>query len=112
MQNLETLKTKSQASLNRLVEFGKQQPAEVQMLGVVGAAAVAGGVAAAAVAKGVLGVVSLLASPSIALTVGAVGGGLIGWSLMQEQKPTPEAAPAEAAPTVVAVSEAPVLAAV
>jgi len=96
MQSLTTMKDKSQASWNRLVEASKQQPEERKVWGVTIAAAVVGGLALAAVSKGVLAVVGTLAAPPVALTVGALAGGAIGWSLMQDQA-------AEAAPTPVPV---------
>ncbi|MEZ4735971.1 MAG: hypothetical protein R3E79_53455 [Caldilineaceae bacterium] len=85
MQNLTTLKVKSQESLNRLVERAQQQPPEVQLWGVVAVSAVAGGIVVAAGAKGLLAVVGTLAVPPVALTVGALGGGILGWSFMQNQ---------------------------
>ena len=85
MQNLETIKTRSQESLSSLVERGKQQPENVQTWGVTAATGVAGALAVAAVAKGVLTVVGMLANPPVALTVGALGGGALGWSFMQKQ---------------------------
>lgn len=96
MQSLTTMKDKSQASWNRLVEAGKQQPEERKVWGVTIAAAVVGGLALAAVSKGVLAIVGTLAAPPVALTVGALAGGAVGWSFMQNQ-PT-EAAPATVAP--------------
>ncbi|MCE7986004.1 MAG: hypothetical protein DYG89_32910 [Caldilinea sp. CFX5] len=98
MQSLTTIKDKSQQGWNRLVEAGKQQPEERKVWGVTIAAAVAGGVVLAAVSKGVLAVVSTLAAPPVALTVGALAGGAVGWSLMQNQ---PEAPPSVSASTPV-----------
>lgn len=112
MQSLETIKSKSQENLNRLVELGKSQPPEVKTWGVTGAAAVGGALALTAVAHGVLAVLATLASPPVALAVGAVAGGALGWSLMQPSKtPTTPAAtennPAEAPPAAtVPVAEA------
>lgn len=85
MQNLNTLKTRSQESLAQLVDLGKQQPEQVQHWGVTVAAALAGALALTAVAKGVVGIVATLASPPVALTAGALGGGLFGWSFMQQR---------------------------
>jgi hypothetical protein len=84
MQSLETIKTKSQENLNRLVEMGKAQPTEVKTWGVTGGAAVIGAVTLAAIAQGVLAVLATLANPPVALAVGALAGGAIGWSLMQQ----------------------------
>lgn len=88
MQSLTTMKDKSQASWNRLVDAGKQQPAERKVWGVTIAAAVVGGLALTAISKGVLAVVGTLAAPPVALTVGALAGGAVGWSLMQTQPET------------------------
>lgn len=86
MQNLETLKNKGQESVSNLISRGKEQSDEVKMWGVTAAAGVGGAVAVAAVAKGVLAVMSTLATPAVALTVGALGGGMLGWSWMQQQQ--------------------------
>lgn len=101
MQSLTTIKDKSQAGWNRLIETGKQQPEERKVWGVTIAAAVVGGVALTAVSKGVLAIVGTLAATPVALTVGALAGGAVGWSLMQNQ-------PAAATPT----SDTPITAAV
>lgn len=85
MKQVESIKTRGQESVSHLVDLGKQQPEEVQTWGVTAAAAFAGALALAAVAKGVLGVVGTLAYPPVALTVGALGGGLFGWSFMQRR---------------------------
>ena len=82
---MQTIKTRSQESLSHLVDLGKQQPEHVQHWGVTAAAALAGALALTAVAKGVLGVVGTLAYPPVALTVGALGGGIFGWSFMQKR---------------------------
>lgn len=102
MQSLTTLKTKSQEGFNRLVENAQQQPSEVKLWGVVAASALVGGVAVAATAKGVLAIVSTLAFLPVALSVGALGGGAIGWSLMQNQS-----APAAAQPAIPPITVVP-----
>ncbi|MFZ4664534.1 MAG: hypothetical protein ACOYNY_46505 [Caldilineaceae bacterium] len=100
MQTLTAIKDKSQQSWNRLVEAGKDQPEERKVWGVTIAAAVVGSVALAAISKGVLAVIGTLAATPVALTVGALAGGAVGWSLMQNQ---PEAA---VAPVVAPTAEA------
>lgn len=100
MQSLTTLKTKSQESLSRLTDTMKQPPSEVQLWGVVAAAAVVGGVAVAASAKGILAIVGTLALPPVALTVGAVGGGFLGWRFIHNQTADATVQPVEATPTV------------
>ena len=89
MKNLESLKTRSQESLAHLVDLGKQQPEQVQHWGVTAAAALAGALALTAVGKGVLAIVSTVANPPVALTVGALGGGFFGWSFMQGRTSLP-----------------------
>ncbi len=89
MQTLETMKSKSQERINRLIDLGKQQPEQVRTWGVTAGAALAGAVALTAVAKGVLAVVGTLATPPVALSIGALAGGVLGWSFMQ--KPQPDA---------------------
>lgn len=102
MNNLESLKNRGQASVTKLVDLGKQQPEQVQTWGVTAVAALAGAVALTAVAKGVLGIVGTLAYPPVALTVGALGGGLFGWSFMQGRpQAEPSAPPAPAVDVVV-----------
>ncbi len=86
MQTFETIKSKSQETINNLVEKGKEQPEEVKTWGVTAGGAVVGAVAVAAVAKGVVAILATLASPPVALTVGAVGGGIWGWNFMSSQK--------------------------
>jgi len=101
MQTLETLKIKSQENLNRLVELGKEQPSEVKTWGVTAGAAVAGGLALTATAQGLLAVFATLASLPVSLTVGAIGGGVLGW-LYIDQKKTANKATATAEPATVA----------
>ena len=115
MQSLETIKNKGQENLNRLVDLGKAQPPEVQTWGVTGGAALVGAMALTAIAKGVLAVVATVANPPVALAVGALAGGVIGWSLMQKAQPAATSA-VEALPATdplpvsdVAVSDAPVV---
>ena len=85
MQTLETLKNKSQESVANLVELGKQRPDEVKLWGVTVAAGVGGALATATVAKGIVTVFATLASPPVAITVGALGGGALGWRWIQQQ---------------------------
>ncbi len=84
MQNLNRLKYRSQDAISNLVARGKEQPKEVKTWGVTAAAGFAGALAITAVAKGTLAVVATLANPPVALTIGALGGGALGWSFMQK----------------------------
>lgn len=86
MKNITDLKTVGQSSLTRLVDLGKQQPEHVQTWGMTAAAATVGALALAATAQGLLAILATLAAPPVALTVGAIGGGLAGWSYIQSQK--------------------------
>lgn len=85
MQTLETLKSRGQENFSNLLERGKEQPETVKTWGVTAAAGVGGAVAVAALAKGVVAIAATLASPPVALTVGAVGGGALGWTWIQKQ---------------------------
>ena len=89
MQSLNNLKSKGQESWQRLVETGQQQPASVALWGATAGGAVVGAVALTAAASGILAVVATLAAPPIALTIGAVGGGLLGWNYMHSRQMTP-----------------------
>lgn len=107
MQTLTTLKGKGQESLTHLVELGKQQPEQVRTWGMTAVAAVAGSLVLAATAQGLLAVVATLAAPPVALTIGAIGGGLAGWSFLQSKKnadapPPPTDLPPVTAPTMTA----------
>ena len=107
MQSLTTIKDKSQQIWNRLLEASKEQPEERKVWGITIAAAVVGGVTLAAVSKGVLAVVGTLAATPVALTVGALAGGAVGWSLMQNHaEAAVEPAIAPLADTTVAAAEA------
>lgn len=103
MQTLETIKTKSQTTMNNLLVKGKEQPEEIKTWGVTAGSAVVGAVAVTAVAKGVVAILTAIASPPVALTLGAVGGGALSWSFMQRQ----HTVDAIAAPAVGRVAVAP-----
>lgn len=105
MQSITTIKTKSQESLARLTDSIQQQPPAVQLWGVAGAAAVVGGVVLAASAKGILAIAGTLASPPIALTVGAIGGGVMGWTFMQKRTASATAQPVPTAPVLTGLAE-------
>lgn len=105
MQTLETVKTRSQTTFNNLLQKGKEQPEEVKTWGITAGGAVVGAIVVTAAAKGVLSVLATLAAPPVALTVGALGGGALGWNYLHNQRsakpPEPtssEAATADPAP--------------
>ncbi len=104
MQTLETIKSKSQETVNNLLEKGKEQPEEVKTWGVTAGGAVVGAVAVAAVAKGVLALLATLASPPVALTIGAIGGGVLSWNYISGQSQPGQSE--EAAPTAETATEA------
>ncbi|MEZ4620029.1 MAG: hypothetical protein R2867_31620 [Caldilineaceae bacterium] len=108
MQTLETLKNRSQETFNTLLEKGKEQPDEIKTFGVTAGGAVLGAVTVTAVAKGVVAILATLASPPVALTIGAVGGGMLGWNWMKEQSQS--AAVEEAAAPTNAPTEPPFVA--
>lgn len=85
MKNLTALKERGQKRVAHLVDVSKQQPTPVQSWGVTAASAVAGALAVAVAAKGVIAIVGTLAYPPIALTTGALGGGVLGWNFMQRR---------------------------
>ena len=86
MKNLEAIRTAGQENLNRLVDLGKEQPPEVKTWGVTAGAALAGGLVMTAGAQGLLAIFATLASLPVSLTVGAIGGGVLGWLYMERQK--------------------------
>lgn len=105
MQTLETIKSRSQASVTNLVEKAKEQPEDVKTWGVTAAGAAVGAVALTAMASGVLAVLAAVAAPPVALTVGAVGGGLLGWNYMRNRQMTPPSFTPPPAPETSSVSE-------
>ena len=54
MKNIDSIKASGQASVARLVNLGKQQPAGVQTFAFIGGSALVGGMATTALAKGLL----------------------------------------------------------
>ena len=82
MQKLNTFKEKGQQEWNRLRDAGKQRPTSLMLWSGTAASAVAGSITLAVAAKGVIAIVSTLAIPSVALTVGAVAGGALGWNYL------------------------------
>ena len=91
MENLQSFKTKGMESFTNLIDRGKEQPEEVKAWGLIAGSGVAGALAVTAGAKGLLAVVGLLANPPVALAVGAIGGGALGWSYIQKQAQAAEA---------------------
>ena len=92
MQTIKTWTAKGQESLTHLVDLGKQQAEQMPSWAVISSAAVVGGVAMAAVAKSALSVAGVLTFAPTSVTIGALGGGLLGWSYIQRQKAQNQAA--------------------
>lgn len=84
MQTLDSLKAKGQASLTNLMDSIKEQPDDIKIWGVAAGSAVVGAVAVNAAARGVIAILGTLASTPVSLTVGAVGGGYLGWTYLQK----------------------------
>lgn len=97
MQAVETVKTRSQEGFANLVAKVQTQPDAVKTWSVTAGSALVGALTLAATANGVLAILAALAAPPVALAVGAVGGGLLGWRYMHNQQaPQPAATPADA----------------
>jgi len=85
----------------KVIEASKTKPEQVKLWGVTGASAVVGAMALPTVTKGALVIASTLLYPSVALPVGLIVGGAIGWRFMQRQMtaaetPVPIIVPASA----------------
>ncbi|MBV7329473.1 hypothetical protein KFU94_14720 [Chloroflexi bacterium TSY] len=65
------------------MERTRQRPSTIKTVGVTTATAVVGAVALSVVAKGVWVIVGTLAAPPVAMTVGAISGGALGWNFMR-----------------------------
>ena len=96
MQTLETLKTKGKARFASVMDVAKDQPSDLKHWGVAAGSAVVGAVAVNAAARGMVAILAVMASPPIALTLGAVGGGYLGWSYLQKRQAAAQGADAEA----------------
>ncbi|MEZ4713385.1 MAG: hypothetical protein R3A44_39730 [Caldilineaceae bacterium] len=83
MQTVEMMRTKGQDTVRRWSAKINEQPDEFKTWGITAGSALVGALTVTAVAKGVVAVISTLASPPVALTVGAVGGGILSWNYMQ-----------------------------
>lgn len=82
MQAVETFKNKSQAKLMNLLAKGQAQSHTVQTCGITAGSAVVGALTMVAGAQGILALFTFLAAPPVALTVGMLGGGVVGWRYM------------------------------
>lgn len=89
MQTLDTIKARSQTGFANLMEKAKEPPSEVKTWGATAGGAVVGALALRALAGGIVAVVAALATPPVAMTVGAVGGGLLGWNYMRNRQSAP-----------------------
>lgn len=98
MQTLESLKSQGQAGLSNLWESAKEQPDDVKRWGVTAGGAIVGALAVNAAARGAIALLATLTAPPIALTVGAIGGGYLGWNYIRTLQAEEEAAAFDAEP--------------
>lgn len=84
MSAVETIKRSSLTNLVTALEKVRTEPTEVKTWGVTAGSALIGAAAMAVSTQGLLTVVTFLSTPAVALTVGALGGGLLGWRCMRE----------------------------
>lgn len=89
MQTVETLRSRSQTGITSLVDNAEEQPSSIKKWGVTAGSAVVGAVALKAAAGGIIALTALLMAPPVAMTLGAVGGGLLGWNYMRNRQTTP-----------------------
>ena len=85
-QEMNTPQEKEMGASSNSAQSNKNQATNLQTWGVTGVAAVAGGVVMAVAARGALVVLAALASTPVSLTIGAIGGGLLGWRYMQRAR--------------------------
>ena len=90
MQPVETMKTKGQASVTALVEQSKLPSGTAIAWGATAGGALVGGAVAIATKQGIVALFALLAAPPVAWTVGALGGGWLGWHYMRRQGGNPK----------------------
>lgn len=109
MQQLNELKDKGQHGVAQALDAGKKQAGKAKTLGVTVGSAVVGGIALAAAAQPIIMLTSMLATPPVAMTVGAVAGGALGWRFVRgKANNKPSDLPAAQAPTApTAPTEAP-----
>ena len=86
MQTVETIKTSGQVRFTNFAEKAKAQSQDAKTWGVTASGALVGAAVVAATTQGVLALVALLAAPPVALTVGALGGGFMGWRYMRRRQ--------------------------
>lgn len=110
MEALETIKSKTQTNFTNLLEQVQSQPDEVKVWGITAGSAVAGAVAMTAAANGILALLATLASPPVALTIGAVGGGIAGWTYINNRQTALQPEASTASTTSEKVTPIPVVA--
>lgn len=86
MAAVETNKQHGQTNVITALERVSVQPAAVKTWGVTAGSALIGAMAMAVSAQGAFALATLLAMPPLAVTVGTLGGGLLGWRYMRNQQ--------------------------
>ena len=82
MSKLEDAKENVQETISDMTE----EPGGVKTWGITAASATVGAIAVPTLAKGVVVLAALAAAPTIAVTAGAVGGGVLGWKYMTRSR--------------------------
>lgn len=98
MQIVETSKTGGQVNFAGFRQKEKAQSGDFKTWGMTAGSALVGAVMVATTTQGILSLLALLATPPVALTVGALSGGFMGWNYMRQR----QMSDAGARPTTVA----------
>lgn len=88
MQAVETIKKSRLAYVANGLEKGQGEPAVIKTWGITAGGALVGAATVAASAPRLLALATFLATPPLALTVGALGGAVLGWRYMRERRGT------------------------
>ena len=107
MQQLNELKDKSQQGLTQVVDASKQQAGKAKTFAVTAGSAIVGSIALAAAAQPIIALTSTLAAPPVALAVGAVAGGALGWRFVRRKANGKESSAAAAELQAAAPADAP-----
>lgn len=106
MQTVETSKTRAYERFADFLAKGKTQTDEVKTWGVTAGGALVGAAVVASAAQSILALFAWLTAPPVALTVGVLGGGFIGWNYMHRcQVSGSVVAPTTVAPCTAAMDD-------